>query len=111
MEVKKYKSLELKWVSCVEISRTYNNLYNCRIQKLMYVNNEIEATPFIDTYYNISIDKLREIVSKFRKTCDIKHKRVITKDMNDRPLPFKRVAIWYMFNYNEADKYLKEMNI
>ena len=111
MEVKKYKTLELKWVSCVEISRTYNNLYNCRIQKLMSVNNEIEATPFIDTYYNISIDKLREIVSKFRKTCDIKHKRVITKDMNDRPLPFKRVAIWYMFNYNKADKYLKEMNI
>ena len=111
MEVKKYKSLELKRVSCVEISRTYNNLYNCRIQQLMSVNNEMEATPFIDTYYNISIDKLREIVSKFRKTCDIKHIRVITTDMNDRPLPFKKVAIWYMFNYNKADKYLKEMNI
>jgi len=111
MEVKKYKSVELKWVSCVEISRTYNNLYNCRVQQLMSVNNRMLATPFIDTYYNISIDKLREIVSKFRKTCDIKHKRVITKDMNDRPLPFKRVAIWYMFNYNKADKYLTEMNI
>lgn len=111
MEVKKYKSLELKQVSCVEISRTYNNLYNCRIQQLMSVNNEIEATPFIDTYYNISIDKLREIVSKYRKTGDIKRIRVITTDMNDRPLLFKKVAIWYMFNYNKANKYLKEMNI
>lgn len=111
MEVKKYESLELRWVSCVEISRTYNNLYNCRIQKLLSVNNEMEATPFIDTYYNISIDKLREIVFKFRKTCDIKHIRVVTTDMNDRPLPFKKVAIWYMFNYSKAKKYLMEMNI
>ena len=111
MEVKKYKSLELKWVSCVEVSRTYNNLYNCRIQKLLSVNNEIEATPFIDTYYNISIDKLREIVSKYSKTGDIKRIRVITTDMNDKPLLFKKVAIWYMFNYNKANKYLKEMNI
>lgn len=111
MEVKKYKSLELKLVSCVEISRTYNNLYNCRIQQLMSENNEIEATPFIDEYYNISIDKLHEIVSKFRKTCDIKRKRVITTDINDRPLPFKKVAIWYVLNYNKANKYLREMNM
>ena len=111
MEVKKFKSLELKWVSCVEFSRTYNNLYNCRVQQLTSINNEINATPFVDTYYNISIDKLREIVSKYRKTCDIKHIRVIKTDMNHRPLSFKRVAIWYMFNYDKAEKYLKEMNI
>ena len=111
MEVKKYKSLELKWVSCVEISRTYNNLYNCRIQKLMSVNNEMQATPFVDTHYNVSIDKLRELVSKYGKTCDIKHIRVITTDMNDRPLLFKKVAIWYMLNYNKLEKYLREMNI
>jgi hypothetical protein len=111
MEVKKYKSLELKFFNCVEIGRTYNNLYNCRVQQLMSVNNEMEATPFVDTYYNISIDKLREIVSKYRRTCDIKHTRVITTDMNNRPLPFKRVAIWYILNYSKAKKYLEEMNI
>ena len=37
--------------------------------------------------------------------------RVITTDMNHKPLPFKKVAIWYEFNYNKAEKYLKEMNV
>ena len=111
MEVKKYKSLELKWVSCVEFGRTYNNLYNCRVQQLTSINNEINATPFVDTYYNISIHKLREIVSKYRKTCDIKHMRVITTDMNHKLLPFKKVVIWYVLNYNKAEKYLKETDV
>lgn len=111
MEVKKYKSLELKWVSCVEVSRTYNNSYNCRVQQLTSVNNEMQATAFVDTYYHISIDRLREIVSEYRKTCDIKHIRVITTDMNHKPLPFKKVVIWYSFNYDKAEKYLKEMNV
>ena len=111
MEVKKYKSLELKWVICVEFGRTYNNLYNCRVQQLTSINTEIHATPFVDTHYNISLDELRKIITKYRKTCNIMHTRVITQDMNRRPLPFKRLAIWYAFNYDKAEKYLKEMNV
>jgi len=94
-------SNDITYITYITFIKSSDKLYNCRVSSTTEWNHEEFGPAHSTWYYNISIHRLRQIVSGYAKVSDRFRWRVKTTDSCGHPIIPVQTTLRYRLN-NDA---------